>query len=106
MSVGGRFRPPPIVLDFELADVFFDLAQIFVNSPHAPRQLPSFHARLAGQNRQPARRKGRKGASNATRLDRRRAAPEALSRDLTRTPFLGGDRARRSGRIAACPGLC
>src|SRR5437016_1933939 len=93
-------------LSWGMGTIDEDLGQIFVNSPHAPRQLPSFHARLAGQNRQPARRKGRKGASNATRLDRRRAAPEALSRDLTRTPFLGGDRARRSGRIAACPGLC
>ena len=54
-DVGRRTLPATsevlVVLDFELADVFFDLAQIFVNSPHAPRQLPSFHARLAGQNR-------------------------------------------------------
>jgi len=47
-------------------------------------------------------------AENALRmrhgLRAKMTAAEALTGDQTRTPFLGGD--RRSGRIAACPGLC
>jgi hypothetical protein len=42
-----------VVFDFELTDVPFERAQLFVNGSHSWRKASSLHARCIEQNRQP-----------------------------------------------------
>jgi hypothetical protein len=42
-----------IVFDLKLADVPFELAQLFVNGRHAWRKPPNLHARSTSELRQP-----------------------------------------------------
>ena len=57
LDFGGRTFPAAaeilVVLDLELTDVLFDLAQVFVNGAHAWKMPPNLHARSMEQNRQP-----------------------------------------------------